>query len=157
MVATMKLSWMTLPALLLLTACPGKDDGTDSGTDADGGADLDDTGTEPEPSVIDAPGCSTSGVACLAYGPGAAWAAQDLEAHCATLSESAVAAGQPEMVFLADGCPDGPYAECNNMAANDEEGNPATGAEYTTYFYGGISSDNAMSFCADNSGTYEAW
>lgn len=157
MVTDMKLSWMTLAALFALTACPGKDDDTASGTDADGSADLDDTGTEPAPSVIDAPGCSTDGVACIAYGPGALWAAQDVEASCATSSENAVAGGGAEMVFLSDGCPDGPYAQCNDMAATDEDGNPVTGAEYTTYFYGGISSDNAMSHCTDNGGTYEAW
>jgi hypothetical protein len=158
MVATMKLSWMTLPALFLLTACPGKDDGTDSGTDADGGADLDDTGTEPAPSIIDAPGCSTAGVACLAYGPGVLWATQNLEANCASLSEDSVAAERAEMVFLADGCPDGPYAQCTDIpGVSEEDGTPVAGAEYTTYYYSGISSDNAMSHCAENGGTYEVW
>jgi hypothetical protein len=153
----MKLYWMALPALLVLTACSGKDKDTASDADADGSADLDDTGTEPAPSVIDAPGCSTAGIACIAYGPGALWAAQDVEASCTTSSENAVAAGLAEMVFLSDGCPDGPYAQCSDMAATNEDGDPVTGAEYTTYFYGGISSDNAMSNCADNGGSYEAW
>ncbi len=158
MVTDMKLSWMTLPALLALTGCPGKDDDTASNTDADGGSDLDDTGTEPAPSVIDAPGCSTDGVACIAYGPGALWAAQDLEASCATASENAVAAGQAAMVFLTDGCPDGPYAQCNDIpGVSEEDGTPVAGAEYTTYYYGGISSDNATSHCADSGGTYEVW
>ena len=157
MVDTMKLFWMTLPALMVLTACSGKDSDTGADADADGGASLDDTGTEPAPSVVDAPGCSTAGIACIAYGPGVLWAAQDVEASCATSNENAVAGGQPEMVFLADGCPDDPYAQCSDMAATDEDGNPVTGLEYTTYFYGGISTDNAMSHCTDYGGTYQAW
>ena len=141
----------SLALMLTLTAC-GKEDPSDTSGDAE----PVDTGDAPEVDPIsDAPGCGTPSVSCNAF-IGPLWVGQE-ETSCQSSSEAAVAQGLPALEYYADGCPDGAFSECSGLVGTDQDGNPAEGAEYTTYYYGSVSADGAAADCETKGGTYLAY